>query len=222
MNEQSRSKDALTKAVRQALYHISRSSPIPKANKMLTSPVVLQRLIQTGEPDTPDSRQAVVEEILRELVNEYGLRQIEGRRQQELHRRTFDVLFNLLQGHPRSRDLPTRTYERFHAKAIVVLADEFEKHERRVSSIGENDNPKVLQEARQRAEDGLKLLRDAQAKVDFFILADVAEAATLVESLDYPEMAKPYFEEMLECLNRLPINHIGLQRKAFRLMLVEG
>ncbi len=206
--------EELLQAVRQAVYHISRGNPIPKGNALLHSPIIALRLKETQTPDTVDNRHAIVEEVLRELVNKYGVKQPEGKREQDLHKKIFDLLFHLLQGQPDRISLPQRTYDRLHSQAIKILAKEIQENEQQILHKNEGSNPKALEEACRRADDALNRLKQSRSDIDFFILDDIEEAATVIESLDYPERAKPYFETILNYIERKSTNKIILSRKA--------
>jgi hypothetical protein len=199
------------RGIRQALFWISGRQPVPASNPLLHSPLVLSQLEQQNRADTPDNRQEVLEELLRELVNAYGLEEPEEKRQQERHSRIFEVLFAKLNGKDRPANMPDGTYERYHALAIKVLAQRFQEAEDRF--LHGNDVPDALWMARHKAMDLVKLMDENLARLDLFLLSALTEQAAVIANHDYYAEAATYFARVHHFYLMGPENKIWLTRR---------
>ena len=210
MTLEGHTEQSMCQAVRQAIFHISRTNLIPESNRLLTSTLVSHTLCQESLEDSLPNRRAVVEEILRNLVCEYGLAQPTGRRQQRQHRYIFDVLFHLLRGEANKLDYPTRSYERYHAAGIRILAERFLEREWELNRESDAD----VKEARHRAEETRQWFTEHPGEIDFFALHEWQEAATIIADNDLWLEAGAHFSDALAVLEEAPTNQVILERRA--------
>jgi tetratricopeptide (TPR) repeat protein len=199
------------RAVRQALYHLSRGSPLPADNLLLWSPLVTQYLHDIGAEDTPEERAVSVQAILRQILNEYALEEPEGRRQQTVQQSICDLLLPLLRGQSaRStpRTLPKRSYERYHADGIRMLAARFIQRQAQLLRKPGEGEAQALHIARQKASECVIWLEAHPGCLDIFVMTELAEAASLVADQEYYSEALPYFERLQTTLQAAPHNRI--------------
>ena len=204
-----------TASIRQALYHLSRGSPLPADNPLLQSPLVSQYARDQKLPDTSEERAASLHEILKQLLDDFAHEEPLDRRHLEVQRRIFDVLFSLLRGRHEVQGIPSRSYERYHAEGIRMLAAKFRQREEELRRPIEGEEAHQLNNALQQAAISMHRMELHPGTVDVFVAEDLLDAAGVIADYDYYDEACPYFEALLLRLTTAPSNRI-MQRYLVR------
>lgn len=211
MNREEAQQSASVASIRQALYHLSRGSPLPANNSLLRSPLVSQYVQDKKLSDTNEERAAALHEILKQLLDDFAHEEPSDRRHLEVQRRIFDMLFELLRGQHGLQDVPSRSYERYHAEGIRMLAAKFRQREERLRRAIEGEDALQLNNAQQQAETSMHWLELHPGTVDVFVAEDLLVAAGVIADYDYYEEARPYFKALHVRLDIAPSNRIMLR-----------
>lgn len=207
--------NVLIKGVRQALYYVSRGKSIPEENALLQSPLVSHSLHEKKLPNTVDYREEVAVQVLKQLMNEYGQLQSEGRRQQVRQKIIFEMLYNLLQGRPGKAGVSDRSYERYHAQGVRMLAKMFHrKQEQLLQKDSRMGSPKELREARQHAQSISCQLDKPSSSLDLYAVRELTETASIIEDHHCYGEAGGYFGQIRSCLQSGPHNLVVLEQRA--------
>lgn len=207
-----RTEAAIRKAINQALLCIARSRVLPKDNLLVNSAAVLKIIQESGLEDTPEQRHVCVERLLKEIVNDYGTQPSNER--VDVHLRTFDVALQLLQGKKGKKGMPSRTYDRYRHRAVVMLSRRFLEKEREVSRSDSNSQEKQkLDEVLKKADEAEEILRNTSGRLDLVTLLEFISLATQIHKFDYPDLARPRLHFALNQLDLAPETPVVLRSR---------
>ncbi|MEM7133417.1 MAG: tetratricopeptide repeat protein [Chloroflexota bacterium] len=199
------------KSILQVLHRVSRDEPVPVDNPLLYSVLVSQRVTELKIEDTPDSRQGMIEEILRDIINEIGLEQPQGSRAKRKQEQIFTILFHKMRRRSDKLGIPEASYDRYHKMAVDELTKRFCQREKRLAE-GDDDDPQELVGARTRVTNLIQYLEN-NPKFDFFLLEDLVDSTEVIADNDYFQEAVPYFQRVLSSYNSVAQSSIVLNRK---------
>ncbi|CAG0940097.1 hypothetical protein BROC_00902 [Candidatus Brocadiaceae bacterium] len=210
MSENDNVKKRLEQGIRQALFCLSRSEPVPPTNPLLNLAIVHQWLADHNHVHSYENTQSALADILEKCVNEFGLQEPEGLRQKEFHLNVFEVLSNSLMGRiqvlKRIQSQRQRSYDRFHSAAVRVLAECIEKKESELAHTSDKDSPDALRSARIRAQQLAKLLRTYPKDINLLAISELGHVVGVIADYEYHPEASEFLKLALTRLDKAPRN----------------